>query len=252
MRIKDIEQEKQIVIKEIEKQLEILKPEKGLKNIEMFKERMQWALNNLEPKLHYSIGNAKLPKTTLIFNLGTWFNCPGRKGGFCEICEKCYDKSPEVRFKDRLKERIEQEIYFRAIPAHVIGMQLAKIIKEYNTPRRIYKIDRIRFSEVGELRNQNDLEKITLISNIVESLTNVKSYTYTHNKNLNFDIYRPSLTINGSNFMVDNEYRVVKDREEEFNNLYDLANKKDCICDCVKCNNYCLEKTQSIIVEELR
>ena len=122
MRVKDIEQEKQIVINEIEEQLEILKPEKGLQNIEMFKERMQWALNNLEPKLHYSIGNAKLPKTTLIFNLGTWFNCPGKKESFCEICEKCYDKSPEVRFKDRLKERIEQEIYFRAVPAHVIGM----------------------------------------------------------------------------------------------------------------------------------
>lgn len=250
--MKQILEEKQTVTNEIREQLKILKPEKGLKNIQMFEERMEWALNNIEPKLHYSIGNAKLPKTTLIFNLGTWFNCPGRKKGFCEICEKCYDKSPEVRFKDRLKDRIEQEIYFRAVPAEIIGNQLAKIIKDYNTPNRIYKIDRIRFSEVGELRNQYDLEKIITISSIVETLTGVKSYTYTHNKNLNFNIKRPSLTINGSNFMVDNEYRVVEDREEEYKNLYDIANKLDCICDCVKCNNYCLEKTQSIIIEELR
>lgn len=252
MRIKDIEQEKQIVIKEIEKQLEILKPEKGLQNIEMFKERMQWALNNLEPKLHYSIGNAKLPKTTLIFNLGTWFNCPGRKEGFCEICQECYDKSPEVRFKERIKDRLEQEIYFRATPAHTIGEVLSKHILKHNSSKTKYKINKIRFSEVGDLRNQEDLFKVSIIANVVKTLTGVKSYIYTHNKNLNFNFKRESLTINGSNFMVDNEYRVVKDKEKEFNTLSDISNKRECICDCEKCNNYCLNNSGYIIIEELR
>lgn len=255
MIMKELEIEKQIVTTEIKEQLEKLQPEKGLTNVKNFKNKVQWALQNITPQLHFTIGNAKLPKTTLIFNLGTWFNCPGRKEGFCELCEECYDKSPEVRFKDRIKGRLEQEIYFRAISAEKIGEQLTRIITTHNNKKRIkHKIDRIRFNEVGELRNQEDLEKIIKISNIVYENTGVKSYIYTHNKDLNFDIQREALTINGSNFMVDNEYRVVEkgQREQEYQTLNDISNKRDCICDCEKCPNYCLNKSGYILIEEVR
>ena len=64
---------------------------------------------------------------------------------------------------------------------------------------------------------------------------------------------RPGLVINGSGFMVDNEYRVVKknERENEYNTLEDISNKRDCICDCTRCR-YCLEKNRFILIEELR
>ena len=53
--------------------------------------------------------------------------------------------------------------------------------------------------------------------------------------------------------MVDNEYRVIDKNniEKEFNTLYDISNKRDCICDCTKCG-YCLEKNGFILIEELR
>lgn len=239
--------------KEIYIELEILKPEKGLKNIKRFKENYLWALNNIEPKMHVSVGNLKLPKSTLIFNLGTWFNCSGRKKGFCDICQECYDKSPEVRFKQRILDRLEQEVWWRSNSPYNIAREIIIFITKWNKTHKI-KIDRIRFAEVGELRNNRDLEKLIIVSNIIGHYLGIKSYIYTHNKELNFKKTRHYLTINGSNFMVDNEYRVVRKEnlEEEYETLKDLSNKRDCICDCNKCPNYCLDKNGLILIETLR
>ena len=227
-----------------------LQPERGLKNVKKFRKKGMWALKNMNPKLHVSYGNAKLPKTTCIVNLGTWLNCSGRKEGFCEICKECYDKSPEVRFKERTKDRLEQEAFWRTLDAKTFGLILAREISNHNNKTK-NKVNLIRWAEVGEIRNQEDLIKIRDVSNIIGGLLGIKSYIYTHNKNLDFDIDRPNLTINGSGFMVDNEYRVVKDREEEFNNLSDLSNKRDCVCDCTICS-YCSRKDSFILIEELR
>ena len=226
-----------------------LQPERGLKNVKKFRKKGMWALKNMNPKLHVSYGNAKLPKTTCIVNLGTWLNCSGRKEGFCEICKECYDKSPEVRFKERTKDRLEQEAFWRTLDAKTFGLILAREISNHNNKTK-NKVNLIRWAEVGEIRNQEDLIKIRDVSNIIGGLLGIKSYIYTHNKNLDFDIDRPNLTINGSGFMVDNEYRVVKDKEEEFNNLSDLSNKRDCVCDCTICS-YCSRKDSFILVEEL-
>lgn len=227
-----------------------LQPERGLKNVKNFRKKGIWALKNMNPKLHVTYGNAKLPKTTCIVNLGTWLNCSGRKEGFCEICKECYDKSPEVRFKERTKDRLEQEVFWRTLNAKTFGLILAREIANHNNKTK-NKVNLIRWAEVGEIRNQEDLIKIRDVSNIINELLGIKSYIYTHNKNLDFDIDRPNLTINGSGFMVDNEYRVVKDKEEEFNNLSDLSNKRDCVCDCTICS-YCSKKDSFILVEELR
>ena len=244
-----IKEEEKVIIEYLS-QLLLLKEEKGLKNIKLFTKKALWALKNLEPKMHITFGNAKLPKTTCIVNLGTWFNCSGRKEKFCELCEKCYDKSPEVRFKQRTKDRLEQEIYWRAVDADTFASELIYKIEEHNKKTK-NKINLIRWAEVGEIRNQEDLEKIVEVSNEVFEYLGIKSYIYTHNKNLNFNIDRPNLTINGSGFMVDNEYRVVKDKEQEYNNLSDLSNKRECICDCTKCS-YCSRKDSFILIEELR
>lgn len=247
---KNIYEEVEEVRKEYWLELWKLQPERGLKNVKKFRKKGMWALKNMNPKLHVSYGNAKLPKTTCIVNLGTWLNCSGRKEGFCEICKECYDKSPEVRFKERTKDRLEQEAFWRTLDAKTFGLILAREISNHNNKTK-NKVNLIRWAEVGEIRNQEDLIKIRDVSNIIGGLLGIKSYIYTHNKNLDFNIDRPNLTINGSGFMVDNEYRVVKNREEEFNNLSDLSNKRDCVCDCTICS-YCSRKDSFILIEELR
>ena len=241
------------VKQEILTNLITLKKEKGLTNVDGFKEKVMWALNNLNPHFHFICGNAKLPKSTMIINLGTWFNCPGRKERFCELCTECYDKSPEVRFKERIKGRLEQEIIFRALNALELTYIIEQEIRKWNESHEI-KIKNIRWSEVGDLRNQNDLDKVINISNQIYEDLDIKSYIYTHNKSLDFwSKKRPGLVINGSGFMVDNEYRVLPKEqiENEFKNLNDLSNKRECICDCTQCNR-CLEKNGFILIEEIR
>ena len=78
---------------------------------------------------------------------------------------------------------------------------------------------------------------------------NIKSYIYTHNKSLNIHSkdLRPYLTINGSNFMVDKEYRIVKKNEK--NLIKELH--FDCDCDCTLCN-VCAHANGLLIIEEER
>ena len=242
--------EKRRVTEEYLQELHKVKEEKGLKNVEGFKKKAYWALQNFEPKLHIAYGNLKLPKTTAIINLGTWFNCSGRKFGFCDICEECYDKAPEVMFKKVTKSRLEQEVIWRAVPFYELGKAISEKLLKHNK-RSKEKVNLIRWSEVGELRNQRDLIKLIGVTDVIYHRTGIKSYIYTHNNSLAFDTPRDYLTINGSNFMVDNEYKVVKNKEKEFKTLSDLSNKRNCICDCTQCS-YCSHKNHFTLIEELR
>lgn len=240
------EKEKLELRYEITSQLRQLMPERGLKNVQAFEEKMLWALKDLKPKFHIAFGNFKLPESTAIVNLGTWFNCSGRTEGFCDICVECYDKCKEVMFKRIIKARLEQELFFRHYSAEVIADKIVREIKVQNAKKSKPIVDKVRFSEVGEMRNQEDLEKIVKISNIIYDELNIKSYIYTHNKYLNFDIKRPNLTINGSNFMVDNEYRVIKKGEKVKEDHF------DCACDCKSGCDVCTRKLGIVIVEEVR
>lgn len=245
-----IEQVQEKVINEYKKQLEILdQPEPGLKDLNAFKEKGYYAIEHLNPQMHVTFGNAKLPKTTMIVNLGTWFNCPGRTHGFCDICHICYDKYVEVMYKERTIGRLEQEIFWRACNPKEFAKALINQINIRNASTRKYKVKQIRFSEVGELRNQYDLNKLIEVSNIVGENTGIKSYVYTHNKELEFidKENRPYLTINGSNFMVDNEYRVLP--EEKIKDIKERYFR--CDCDCTLCNA-CAHANNIIIIEELR
>lgn len=244
-----LEKEKNLVIEEYTSSLNILEPEYKLKNIEAFKEKAFKAFENLKPQIHVVFGNAKLPETTAIVSCGTWFNCAGRTEGFCPLADKCYDKCREVMSDKITHFRLEEEIAFRGLTAKEIATEIIEQINVHNAKPK-YKnsqIKQIRWNEVGEMRNQEDLEKIVEVSNLVYDALNVKSYIYTHNKYLNFDIERPNLTINGSNFMVDNEYRVMK--ESEIKNIEETFFK--CDCDCTKCN-VCAKPHKILIVEEER
>lgn len=245
-----IKLEEERVCKEYKWQLDLLdQPEYGLKNLEGFKEKGLYALKHINPQIHVTFGNLKLPETTMIVNMGTWFNCPGRKEGFCEICVECYDKHPEVMYKSRTIGRLEQEIFWRASTAEEFAKALLNQIEIKNNSTRKYKVKQIRWNEVGELRDQKDYDKLIEVTQIIGEKTGLHSYIYTHNKELDFydKEDRPYLTVNGSNFMVDNEYRVVpKDtrhliKEPHFN----------CDCDCRLCNA-CAKANKLIIVEELR
>ena len=193
---------------------------------------------------YITFGNKKLPKTTAIYNLGTWFLCPGRLEGYCELAETCYAKCREV-MGNVISSRLNNYYFWKNNDAERIAAFIVYSIKAEQLKGN--KVNLLRFNEVGEIENQEELEKMIKISNIVYTVTGVKSYTYTHNRNLNFNINRPNLTICGSGFMIDNCFTVVK--PEDYRQYVQDHNCIECPQNCEYCNTICSRKLGVEIVE---
>lgn len=221
--------------------------EKGLSNVEAFKERYQKAFNTMHPIPYISFGNKKLPKTTAIYNIGCWFLCPGRLEGYCELHEVCYAKCREI-MGNVIQSRLNNYYFWKINDAETIAMFIVYSIKAEQLKGN--QVNLLRFNEVGEIENEEDLLKMIDISNIVYSLCNVKSYTYTHNRNLNYNIERPNLTICGSGFMVDNKFTVVK--PEDYKEYVNNNNCVECPQKCELCGSICSKKLGMEIVEVLK
>ena len=221
--------------------------ERGLSNVEGFKQKYKKAFNTMHPIPHIAFGNKKLPKTTGIYNIGTWFLCPGRLEGYCELAETCYAKCREV-MGSTIQSRLNNYYFWKSNSAETIAKFIVYSINVEKMKGN--KVNLLRFNEVGEIENEEDLKKMIDVSNIVYALTGVKSYTYTHNRNLNYDIERPNLTINGSNFMVDNRFTVVK--PEDYKKYVQDHNCIECPQKCELCGSICARKLGVEIVEVLK
>lgn len=218
--------------------------EKGLSNVDAFKQKYQEAFNEMYAKPHIAFGNKKLPKTTAIYNIGTWFLCEGRLKGFCELHEVCYAKCREI-MGNTIRSRLNNYYFWKTNDARTIASFIVYSIKAESMKED--KINLLRFNEVGEFENQEDLEKMVKISNIVYNETNVNSYTYTHNRELDFNIDRPHLTINGSGFMIDNQFTVIP--PSEYKRYVESHNCFECPQKCEMCNSICSQKLGIEIVE---
>ena len=221
--------------------------ERGLSNVEGFKQKYKKAFNTMQPVPHIAFGNKKLPKSTAIFNLGTWFLCPGRLEGYCELSTVCYAKYREI-MGNVIQSRLNNHYFWKSNSAETIAMFICYSIKTEQLKGN--KINLLRFNEVGEIEDQQELEKMVKVSNIVYLKTGVQSYTYTHNRALNFNIERPNLTINGSGFMVDNCFTVVK--PENYKEYIDTHNAIECQQNCGDCGSICAHKVGAEIVEVLK
>lgn len=242
---------KDIIIEEYKTQLKLLqKPEVKLKDIAKFKDKYNRAIEKAKPKQRISFGNGKLPHTTSISNMTSWFNCPGRTEGFCDICQICYDKFREVSSEKVCSSRLNNEIWFRTNDAFTIADAIITEIKIHDLRNKEEPVNLHRWNEVGELANQEDLYKINTISNILFDELGIKSYIYTHNKDLDYDITRPNLTILGSGFMVDNNFLCLP--PEDYDEYVQTHDCFECIGDCGTCNSICSKKLHIIIIEKLR
>ena len=221
--------------------------ERGLSNVKGFKQKYEKAFNTMHQKPYITFGNKKLPKTTAIYNIGCWFLCPGRLEGYCELSTVCYAKCREV-MGSVISSRLNNYYYWKNNDAETIAEFIC-----YSIKLEILKgnpVNLLRFNEVGEMEDQEELEKLVKISNIVYWKTGIKSYVYTHNKELNFNIERPNLTVNGSGFMVDNRFTVVK--PEDYKEYVDTQNCVECPQNCESCGSICSKKLGVEIVEVLK
>lgn len=221
--------------------------ERGLNNVEGFKQKYKKAFNTMHPLPHIAFGNMKLPKTTAIYNIGCWFLCPGRLEGYCELHQECYAKKREV-MGSVINSRLNNYYFWKINDAEKIAMFISYSIETEKLKGN--NVNLLRFNEVGELEDQEDLDKMVKVSNIVYNNTGVRSYTYTHNRNLNYDVNRPNLTICGSGFMIDNRFTVVK--PEDYKEYVNNNNCVECPQNCGDCGSICSKKLGVEIVEVLK
>lgn len=239
------------IIAEYKKQLDLLqKPEVKLRDIEAFKEKYNTAIERARPKQRISFGNGKLPHTTAISNMTSWFNCPGRTEGFCEICQICYDKFREVSSWKVCSSRLNNEIWFRSNDPLTIAEAIIVEIKVHDLRNPDEPVTLHRWNEVGEMADQEDLYKVNEISNFIFEELGIKSYIYTHNKDLDYDFDRPNLTVLGSGFMVDNNFLCLPD--DEYDEYVQTHQCFECLGDCEICHSICANKLGIVIVERLR
>jgi hypothetical protein len=233
--------------KEFEEAIASVTVEKGLSNIEAFKERYTKAFEQIAPIPNIAFGNKKVPKTTAIVNTTSWFLCPGRLKGFCELREVCYDKCREV-MGSVCKSRLNHDLWWRMNDAETIAMFYILSIQAQSLKHPEAPINLVRFQEVGDFRSTEDLTKMIDVSNIIFEELGINSYTYTHNRDIPYNLFeRPHLTINGSGFMVDNQFTVIPPAEYE--RYVEEHNCFRCPQKCEMCNSICSQKLGIEIAE---
>ena len=154
-----------------------------------------------ELRLEMSFGNRKLPRTTAIFNMTPAFFCPSDALGMCGISKKCYAKKAERMYEGVRAFRRRQTIYWAVCSAEQFVEDFDKAI--YASP---YPVKALRFNESGDFREQADVEKASDIAQALRK-RGIVTYLYTMRNDLDFR-HRGDLIVNGSGFMVDNNFTV--------------------------------------------
>lgn len=160
--------------------------------------------------MEFSKGNEKIGKDTLIFNMEPAHDCTSSKLGLCKIGDKCYAKKAEDQYHHCVPAfRKRQQECWKNEKVEDIVEQIIKKVKN----SRKYKINYVRFNESGDFENQESLEKLKKLCSLLkknEVTKDVVVYGYTARSDLDFKNLPANLVINGSGFMVSNEYKAVE------------------------------------------
>lgn len=132
-------------------------------------------------KNHVSFGNRKLPKTTMIFNMGSAMECPSRIKGLCSVSGICYALKAERLYPAVLPYRQRQANIWLRSNVEELCEQLADIID-----RKRKKPTLFRFNESGDFYGQNCVHKLDIIACFLKEKYGIITYGYTARKDLDF------------------------------------------------------------------
>lgn len=127
--------------------------------------------------IEMSMGNLKLPMSTAILNLTSCKNCPSKRLELCKTIDCCYAAKAERLYPTVLPFRLRQERYW----AHTETDNIISDISQFLNRHR--KVNSIRISEAGDVRNQNDIYKLDTIASHFPS---IKFYGYSARTDLDF------------------------------------------------------------------
>lgn len=158
-------------------------------------------------------GNYKLPKSTIIFNLGSATNCPNRE--ICQAGDKCYALKAERMYPNVLPYRTRQAHYWQ-------NNSQEEIIKDFSAwiKRRRKPVEKLRLNEAGDFKTQNDVLKAEELARALKERFDIATYTYTSSRHLDFTITNylvvlasgePIVGCAGQFIMVENEEGVPDD-----------------------------------------
>ena len=205
-------------------------------NIFKFKEEKQKPMDNAKLKNLIKFGNMKLPRTTMIFNMGSSKNCPSRKKGLCSYASMCYARQPERMYPAVLPYRERQEEYWLSTNKVTICKDLSKIIK-----RKRIKPTLFRFNESGDFHSQECVEKLDFVAEYLLEYFGIVTYGYTARKDLNFD--NAAFLVKGSDNNIGNHGKaiVINSEEDMLTGFY------QCPGDCKICSMCSAEKPFNIV-----
>lgn len=197
-------------------------------------------------------GNKKLPKTTMIFNIGPASMCPSRALGMCQLdridgcsSDRCYAMNAEQRYgkPNVLPYRMRQMEWWDGHSA----AQIAEGLLEAAGRR---KVTALRLNEAGDFRHWGDYIKAVCVANSLAA-SGVRTYCYTARRDLveklsSKPVY---LIINGSGWMAHNKYVIVpKGTAKQY--ISEHPGARRCAGDCRVCK-FCLEPKGRTIVNEV-
>ena len=178
----------------------------------------------------FRIGNWKLDKSVLIFSMTTAKNCPAKAMGLCKVSDICYAAHPEVQYKSCLNYRERQAEYWKRTTAYGVINDIREIIR-----KRPY-IKYFRFNENGDFRNQDDVDKLSIIALCLLPL-GIKTYGYTARHDLNFDCVKFHVRFSGLSVTEPNKQprTIVINKPEDKPKGYHLCKGKGCGKECKVC-----------------
>lgn len=130
--------------------------------------------------LSFRIGNKKLPKTTIIFNMGSATDCPSREKDLCMLePHRCYAIQAEERFEKTKQFRQRQtEQWFNSDP-WVFARAVEKLHNRY-------ELKLFRFNESGDFWNQESVDNLSKIASYLNNKCGMVTYGYTARYDLDF------------------------------------------------------------------
>lgn len=199
-------------------------------------------------KIKYSMGNKKIGKDTMIINMDSALNCQAGKMGLYPLYDnkKCYAMKAEIQYPSVLPYRKAQAKIWKKLSAHEIVKDILSINK-----RKRNKIKYLRLNESGDFIDQNDIWKLSIISDLLKD-HNIKVYTYTHRKDLDYEGLSSNLTINSSWQDTKIHNRFLSFSKNKIDRIMNI--KKDrkiirCIADCSICNACKTENQLTILCD---
>lgn len=186
------------------------------------------------------VGNLKIGRNTMIFNMCSARNCPSRALGLCRVCLWCYADKAEKFYKRVLPYRLRQEWYWNSADVNTVIDDFTLFV---GSKRK--KVEYFRFNEAGDFGNINDIIKLRKIALSLYKSFGIITYGYTARIDLVREYLKhhrlpPYLITKTSGYEISgtNSTCVIKNGESVPKG-YVLCPGKNCMTECRLCTKKC-------------